>query len=118
MLPSIWPDDIVEIESCSIDEVRPGEIVLALREGGFFLHRFIDRSQGKGFLLRGDSMPGPDPEFPNEAFLGRLISRAGQIQSRARSQAPAQTRFFLPLARGPERSDNYCAIAKQHGILF
>ena len=93
MLPSIWPDDIVEIQSCSIDEVRPGEIVLALRDDSFFLHRFITRLQASGFLLRGDSMPRPDPEFPNQALLGRLVTRAGQSQG----QALAQTRPFLPL---------------------
>lgn len=74
MLPTLWPGDLVEIRSCSVDEVQPGEIVLARREGRFFLHRFLGRSQTNGFLLRGDSMPSPDPQFSNEALLGRLVS--------------------------------------------
>jgi hypothetical protein len=72
MLPTLWPGDVVDIASCSLDDVRPGEIVLAQREGRFFLHRVVARSQAGGFLLRGDSMPTADPEFSNEALLGRL----------------------------------------------
>jgi len=75
MLPILWPGDVVEIKSCSLDDVMPGEIVLALRARRFFLHRFVERSQN-GFLLRGDSMPHPDPRFPSEALLGRLVSRS------------------------------------------
>jgi hypothetical protein len=101
MLPTLWPHDIVEIASCSLDDVRPGEIVLALREGRFYLHRFLARLQTNGFLLRADSMRGPDPQFPNDALLGRLVSRAGQDQSQAQSQAHrdalAQNRPLLPL---------------------
>lgn len=71
MLPSLWPGDEVEIASCPVEHVSKGEIVLALRDGRFFLHRFAGRLPG-GFLLRGDSMPAADPEFPVEALLGRL----------------------------------------------
>lgn len=75
MLPILWPRDVVEIESCSIAEARPGDIVLAFRGGRFFLHRFLARCRPSGFLLQGDSMPVPDPQFPDEALLGRLASR-------------------------------------------
>lgn len=80
MLPILWPGDLVEIRSCSVDDVLPGEIVLAVREDRFFLHRFVGRLQTNGFLLRGDSMPRPDPKFPNDALLGRLVSCARQCQ--------------------------------------
>jgi len=91
MLPILWPGDVVEIASCSVDDVRPGDIVLVLLGDRFVLHRFLARSQANGFLLRGDSMPGPDPQFPSEALLGRLVSRSGQNHQQAR------TRPFLPL---------------------
>jgi len=82
MLPALWPGDVVEIASCSPEDVRPGEIVLALREGRLFLHRFVGRfndpCEPSGFLLRGDSMPGPDPRFPPGAMLGRLVRRVGE----------------------------------------
>ncbi len=73
MLPTLWPGDVVEVGACSIDEVDPGEIALALRDGRFFLHRFVARSAMDGFLLRGDSMPDTDPEFSKGAMIGRLV---------------------------------------------
>ena len=76
MLPALWPGDVVEIASCSLADVRPGEIVLARRKGRLFLHRLVAPCTPNGFLLRGDSMPGPDPLFPSEALLGRLVRRA------------------------------------------
>lgn len=74
MLPALWPGDVVQIACCKPEDVRPGEIVLALRDDRFFLHRLVARSQPSGFVLRGDSMPGSDPPFPLEAFLGRLVN--------------------------------------------
>jgi hypothetical protein len=85
MLPALWPGDIVEIASCSLEDARPGEIVLAQREGRLFLHRLVGRFNTpctpNGFLLRGDSMPGPDPQFPSEALLGRLVQSADEGQA-------------------------------------
>jgi Peptidase S24-like len=78
MLPTLWPGDVVEIASCSLEDVRPGEIVLARRDGRLFLHRLVAPRTPKGFLLRGDSMPGPDPMFPLEALLGRLVRSADE----------------------------------------
>jgi len=78
MLPALWPGDVVEIASCSLEDVRPGEIVLARRDGRLFLHRLVFTSKPNGFLLRGDSMPASDPQFPAEALLGRLVSKADE----------------------------------------
>ncbi len=72
MLPALWPGDVVEVANCSIDDLLPGDIVLAMRDGRLFLHRFVATQPG-GFVLRGDSVPGPDPAFPPEALLGRLV---------------------------------------------
>jgi hypothetical protein len=86
MLPTLWPGDLVEIANCSPDDLRTGEIVLAMREGRFFLHRLVAPCTPNGFLLRGDSMPGPDPLFPPEALVGRLAgssSALGMAWSRA-----------------------------------
>jgi hypothetical protein len=78
MLPILWPRDVVEITACSIEEAKPGDIVLALRGGRFFLHRLLARCRPSGFLLQGDSMPAPDPQFPDEALIGRLLGREGR----------------------------------------
>ncbi|HSZ64523.1 MAG TPA: S24/S26 family peptidase [Terriglobales bacterium] len=72
MLPTLWPGDVVEIAACSLEEIQPGDIVLAIRDGRLFLHRLV-AAQPSGFVLRGDSVPRPDPLFPPEALLGRLV---------------------------------------------
>jgi hypothetical protein len=96
MLPALWPGDVVEIASCSLEDLRPGEIVLAQREGRFFLHRlfgrFTDPGTPNGFLLRGDSMPGPDPQFPIEALLGRLVRRVDESADDGRAVHAAALR--------------------------
>jgi len=79
MLPTLWPGDIVEVTRCSISELRRGDVVLAIRDGRLFLHRFF-RQSGEGFVLRGDSMPAPDPVYSSEAFLARLKSRTAGRQ--------------------------------------
>lgn len=83
MLPALWPGDVVEIAGCSLREMRRGDIVFACREGRFFLHRLLTRSEAEGFLARGDSMPGPDPRYDSGALLGRLVRvvRAGRTVS-------------------------------------
>jgi hypothetical protein len=81
MLPALWPGDIVEIAPCSPRDPRQGEIVLALRDGRLFLHRLIAPIDAGGFLLCGDSMPAPDPCFPIECLLGRLVRRSSAEQS-------------------------------------
>jgi hypothetical protein len=73
MLPAIWPGDTVEVTPCAPEDLRTGEIVLAIREGRLFLHRLIGACTQKGFLLRGDSVPGLDPLFPPEALVGRMV---------------------------------------------
>ncbi len=73
MLPALWPGDVVEIASCSLEDVRPGDVVLALRDGRLFLHRFVARCAPDSFLLCGDSMYSSDPPYPSEALLGRLV---------------------------------------------
>ena len=105
MLPALWPGDVVEIASCLPEDVRPGEIVLALRDGRFFLHRFVAPCKPSGFRLRGDSMPGPDPPFPSEAFLGRLVSNADEV-SRA-------TRFGVSCSRALGLLLCHCGLARR-----
>jgi hypothetical protein len=78
MLPALWPGDVVEIASCSLEDLRPGEIVLARRDGRVFLHRLVSACKPDSFLLRGDSMPGSDPQFPADALLGRLVSKVDE----------------------------------------
>ena len=92
MLPALWPGDVVEIESCSPEEVRPGEIVLALRDSRLVTHRLVTWCKPNGFLLRGDSVPRPDPLLPPEALLGRLV-RVAEAGSGSSTQTSVAAGF-------------------------
>jgi len=80
MLPALWPGEVVEIASCSMPDLRPGDIVLAVRDGRLFLHRLIAPCTPEGFRLRGDSMPACDPLYPPQALLGRLVRGTEEAQ--------------------------------------
>jgi hypothetical protein len=110
MLPALWPGDAVEIAACSINDVRRGEIVLAFREGRFFLHRFLAQHEQDGFLMRGDSMPGPDPVFPADALLGKLsqLVREGQAVSVPARPWPRVVGMFFC----------YCSSARRVALRF
>ena len=81
MLPALWPGDEVELVGCRLEDVALGEIVLAHRQGRLFLHRLVAREEPARFVLRGDSMPAPDPSYPSAAVAGRLVGvlRGGRI---------------------------------------
>jgi Peptidase S24-like len=104
MLPALWPGDVVEIASCSLEEIKPGEIALALRDGRLFLHRFVSCTPN-GFKLCGDSMPGADPWFTPAELLGRLV--------RVRARAHPHTR-----ARHEERTIPRGALSRAVGLMF
>src|SRR4051794_11983871 len=80
MLPTLFPGDLAEIQACSLDDAGVGDIVFAVRDSRFFLHRLQARTVDSSFVTRGDSMPGPDPEFSADAFVGRLasVTRSGK----------------------------------------
>ena len=73
MLPTLWPGDRVEIESCALSAARPGQIVLAIRGARFYLHRLVAVNSSGGFVVRGDAMPGADPPFASCSFMGRVV---------------------------------------------
>ncbi len=91
MLPALWPGHVVEIAGCSLEELRQDDIVLALRDGRLFLHRLVS-TQTKGFVLRGDSMPGPDPQYSTEALLGRVVGGVDDLTHRRGFPATAWRR--------------------------
>ncbi len=44
MLPTVWPGDLLTIQSHRPDQAEPGEIVLYMRRGRFFIHRVVSKS--------------------------------------------------------------------------
>lgn len=77
MLPSVWPGDLLTIQSAAYDEVVPGDIVLVLRNNHFFVHRLVERRRGQdclSWITRGDAMPHSDPPAAASELLGRVAS--------------------------------------------
>ena len=92
MLPSVWPGDLLTIQSAAQDEVVPGDIVLVMTDSRFFVHRLVARRQDGdclSWITRGDAMPQNDPPAAASELLGRVvgISRA--------------SRSFVPSRRNP-----------------
>jgi hypothetical protein len=110
MLPALWPGDIVDIAACSLKDLGHDEIVLAFREGRFFLHRFLALHEHDSFITRGDSMPALDPAFAADALLGKLtqVVRAGQT-------FPAPVR---PWSRATGIFFCYCSTARRAALRF
>ena len=113
MLPTLWPGDVVEIESCSVEDVQPGDIVLALRDDRLVLHRLVAPCTPNGFLLRGDSVPGPDPQFSPEALLGRLVRHADEGRTVSARPGFAVTWFGVKWSRAVGVLFCYCSVARR-----
>jgi hypothetical protein len=77
MLPSLWPGDLLTIQSVADDEVVPGDIVLVLRDNRFSIHRLVETRRSPGCILlvtRGDAVPQNDLPVPASILLGRVAS--------------------------------------------
>jgi hypothetical protein len=84
MLPSVWPGDLLTIQSAAHNEVVAGDIVLVLRDRRFLIHRLIEKRQDRGFILwvtRGDAVPRNDPPAGASELLGRVtgIQRGNRV---------------------------------------
>jgi len=75
MLPSVWPGDLLTIQSAAHDEVVPGDIVLMMRENRFVVHRLVERRRDRDrflWITKGDAMPDNDPPEVASELLGRV----------------------------------------------
>lgn len=90
MMPAIRPGDTIEVERTHPREIAPGEIVLYARDGRFFAHRVVRRSQtahGTQLVTQGDRLQAPDAPITARELLGRvkLIERGlRRVPPRAR----------------------------------
>jgi Peptidase S24-like len=85
MLPSIWPGDVLRIESKLGEETVPGDIVLVARDQRFFIHRLVEK-QDSLWITRGDSLPQNDDPVAESQVLGKVsaIHRRGDAVASGR----------------------------------
>jgi len=93
MLPTLWPGDLLTIQRAAFEELLAGDIVLVLRNGRFFIHRFVEKQEVQDRLsvvTRGDAMPDSDPPASASQLLGRVavVRRAERIFVPARRVSP------------------------------
>jgi Peptidase S24-like len=77
MVPTIFPGDVLLVERNPDLRVRPGQIVLALRDGRFFAHRVARLTALGGpprVITRGDALREDDPAFLHDEILGRVMA--------------------------------------------
>lgn len=75
MLPTLWPGDLLTLQSTASDPICPGEIVLFQREDRLVIHRVVRLSshrQQDGVMTRGDSMAQDDAPIAVSDVLGRV----------------------------------------------
>jgi hypothetical protein len=112
MLPSVWPGDLLTIQSAAHDEVVPGDIVLVLRNNRFFIHRLVERRRDQECLTlmtRGDAMSHNDPPVAASELLGRVAG----IRRGSRSFVPSRrvSLFHSALAWMLSRWDHFRSLA-------
>ncbi|MGD0497259.1 MAG: S24/S26 family peptidase [Bryobacteraceae bacterium] len=73
MLPSVWPGDILVIDRAEIARIRPGDLVLCARPGGFMVHRAILNGRD-ALITRGDAHGADDPPVSPAQVLGRVVA--------------------------------------------
>jgi hypothetical protein len=89
MLPTLWPGDLLTVQSVCPEIAQPGDIVLCMREGRFFVHRLVKRNHGlneASLVTRGDCMSENDPPVGTRELLGKIteVQRANTIFAPAR----------------------------------
>jgi len=70
MLPSIWPGDVLLIESARSQQFEPGDVVVIRESSGLLIHRLICKNGC--WITRGDAMPQDDPPVRPGDVLGKV----------------------------------------------
>jgi signal peptidase I len=73
MLPTIWPGDIIVVNTADHNQIAAGDIALFRRKNDFFVHRVLGVNRAPMEILsRGDCMPQADPPFASGELLGKV----------------------------------------------
>ncbi len=105
MLPTVWPGDMLVVDSVKSDGVCEGDIVLFGRDRRLFAHRVVKNNAGGNakIVTRGDAMPAPDPPVDETQLLGKVscIIRNGKCIEPRRSLRVSE-RAVAALVRGSD----------------
>jgi len=73
MLPSIWPGDMLTVQSIQPQDLNPGDIVAIRHEDRWHVHRLV-AIYGSLLITRGDCTPQDDPPVHCEKLLGKVVA--------------------------------------------
>ena len=84
MLPALWPQDTLVVESVVPDQVHLGDVVVIGRRGSLCAHRVIGvegDAENPRWITQGDALPAPDPPVFKNELLGRVayVIRGGRL---------------------------------------
>jgi len=77
MVPAIFPGDTLVITRNPHARVHCGQVMLASRDGRFFAHRVVGKTNAGGrhlVFMRGDALLDNDPPVPDQDLLGRVTA--------------------------------------------
>jgi hypothetical protein len=72
MLPSIWPGDLLTIQSAQAPDISAGDIVAIRQNGHWLVHRVVGRSATQ-LITRGDCVPANDPPAHIDDLIGKVV---------------------------------------------
>jgi len=119
MVPAIFPGDTLVITRNPHARVRCGHVMLASRDGRFFAHRVVGKTNAGGrhlVFMRGDALLDNDPPVPDQDLLGRVtavIRRGRRIE--LEEERPETTSFFRSII---QRSDLFATLLVQWNSLW
>lgn len=77
MIPSIWPGDLLMIDSISPQQIVTGDVILFRQQSRFYIHRIVctDTSGCSiSWITRGDALLEEDPPVRPSELLGRVVA--------------------------------------------
>lgn len=100
MEPAILPRDILVVAGCGVDDLRPRDVVLVVRDGRLVAHRLLEigiRAGRRLLVTRGDAIWSADAPIDAENLLGRVVAvgRQGVFRAPARCTPLARARGLV-----------------------
>lgn len=105
MLPAMWAGDSISVRPMNLADVRPGEVVVFVRDRQFVVHRCVHRTSdavGVTIVTRGDACLHDDLPLSQDEFLGVVSRVARVVQDRSQAWGPAPLRRMARLIWRPD----------------